>query len=48
MQNITLAIKNCNIVLEEGIVFDGVLLLAGDRIAAYGCEDHSYCRQGAP
>lgn len=37
-EKITLAIKNCNIVLERGIVYDGVLLVAGDRIAAYGSE----------
>lgn len=38
MTDITLAIKNCNIVLEDGIIFDGVLLLSGDRIAKYGKE----------
>ena len=36
MKNITLAIHNCNIVLEEGIIFDGVLLVSGERIAEFG------------
>ena len=33
---ITTAITNCQIVLETGILWDGTLLLSGDRIAAYG------------
>ena len=48
MQNISLAIKNCNIVLEEGIIFDGVLLIAGDRIAAYGEERTLPIPEGVP
>lgn len=33
---ITTAITNCQIVLETGILWDGTLLLADDKIAAYG------------
>ncbi len=32
----TVIIENANIVLENGILWDGVLLLSGDRILAYG------------
>ena len=33
---ITTAITNCQVVLETGILWDGTLLLADDKIAAYG------------
>ena len=33
---ITKAITNCQLVLEDGILFDATLLLAGNRIAQYG------------
>lgn len=32
-------IKNANLVLENGILWDGVLLIEGDRIAAFGRPD---------
>ena len=36
MTNIPLAITNCNAVLENGIIFDATILVAGERIAAVG------------
>ena len=33
------AIKNANVVLENGVLWDGVILIDGDRIAAVGEED---------
>ena len=30
------AIVNANVVLEQGIIFDGVILLSGDRIMEAG------------
>ncbi len=31
------AIKNAQVVLENGIIWDGVILIDGDKIADYGC-----------
>lgn len=34
--NVTSAITNCQLVLEDGILWDSALLLAGEKIAAFG------------
>ena len=44
---ITTAIMNCQIVLETGIIWDGTLLLAGDKIAAYGPMAKTEIPEGA-
>lgn len=37
-KNISTAIKNANIVLENGIIWDGVILISDDKIATFGKE----------
>ena len=37
--NITLALTNCQAVLEDGILFDACILISGDRIAKIGRMD---------
>ena len=37
-------IENAQIVLENGILWDGVLLVEGERIAAYGSAREMACR----
>ena len=44
---ITKAIINCQIVLEQGILWDAVLLLSDDRIAAYGPARETEIPEGA-
>lgn len=47
MQNkITLAITNCQIVLEDGILWDGTLLVSGDRIAEVGSRGEVVIPEG--
>ena len=45
--NITTAITNCQVVLETGILWDATLLLAGDKIAAYGTMKDVEIPEGA-
>ena len=44
---ITTAITNCQIVLETGIIWDGTILIEGDKIAAYGPMASTEIPEGA-
>lgn len=48
MEKITLAITNCNAVLENGIIFDATILVSGERIAAVGKTSDIEIPEGTP